>query len=390
VKGRILVTFVGSGRGDPGLLAVRAQQALARAQVVVADATVGAAVLDGAPDEAERVRVAGDGSGIPRGAVAALLRAHAAAGRHVVRLVPGDGEACQDEAATLEAWGVGFEVIPGVAPAAAATWLARRPLHGRRILVTRPRPQAGRLAALLEAYGAEVLTLPTIRIEPPEDWAPLDEAIRALGSYRWVVFTSVNGVAGFRRRLGLAGLDARSLAGRQIAAIGPETADGVRRMGIEPDLVPDEYRAEGLLETLAPRLHPGDRVLLVRAAEAREVLPRELEARGFPVTVVPAYRTVLQTAGGDLIRSVLESGRLDAVTFTSSSTVRGLLALLGSAEAPRLLEGVVAAAIGPITAATAAQGGLRIAVMPDEYTVPALADAIAGHFEAASPAAGRG
>jgi len=384
------VTFIGAGPGDPGLLAVRAQQALVGAQVVVADAEVPPAVIENAPEEAERVQVADDGRGVPRQAVAALLRAHAAAGRRVVRLVTGDGSAFYDEAATLDAWGLAFDVVPGVTPGAVEAWLGRRPLHGRRVLVTRPRPQAGRLAALLEAYGAEVVTLPTIRIEPPEDWAPLDAAIRALGTFRWVVFTSVNGVAAFRERLGRAGLDARSLAGRQVAAIGPETADALRRAGIEPDLVPAEFRAEGLLEALATRLGRGDAVLLVRAAEAREVLPRELEARGIRVTVAPAYRTVLVKEGADHAVALLESRRLDAVTFTSSSTVRGFLVLIAPADARRLLDGVVVGAIGPITAETATEHGLRVSVMPREYTVPALADAIAGHFETSPPATLRG
>jgi uroporphyrinogen-III synthase len=131
-------------------------------------------------------------------------------------------------------------------------------------------------------------------------------------------------------------------------------------------------------------------VLLVRATEAREVLPRELEARGNPVTVVAAYRTTLVRDGADRLRALLESGQIDVVTFTSSSTVQGFVSLLGPVEARRLLEGVTAAAIGPITAETAAQHGIRIAVMPDEYTVPALAEAIVGHFEAAPPAMLRG
>jgi uroporphyrinogen III methyltransferase/synthase len=265
-----------------------------------------------------------------------------------------------------------------------------RPLQGKRILVTRPRAQAGRLATLLEASGAEVVALPSIAIEPPEDWGPLDEAIRGLAAYRWVVFTSVNGVAAFRDRLALAGGDARSLAGRQVAAIGPETAEELRRAGIVADLVPEEFRAEGLLASLGSRLGRGDRVLLVRAADAREILPQELEARGNPVTVVAAYRTVFVRDGGDRIRSLLASGRLDAVTFTSSSTVRGFLALLGSVAARQLLQGVVVAAIGPVTAATATELGLPVTVMPREYTIPALAEAIAGHFETSPPAALRG
>jgi uroporphyrinogen-III synthase len=390
MRARAQVTFVGTGPGDPGLLTVRAQQVLASAEVVVADAEVTDAVLEGAPPEAERVRVSEGGAGVSRRAVPALLRAHAAAGRRVVRLVAGPGEAFLGEATTLDAWAVGIDVVPGVTCGVVETWLARRPLHGRRVLVTRPRLQAGRLVALLEAYGAEAITVPAISIGPPEDWGPLDEAIQSLDAFRWLVFTSANGVAAFRERLRVAGLDARRLAGRRVAAIGPETAEAVRRGGIEPDLVPSEYRAEGLVETLRPRLDPGDAVLLVRAAEAREVLPRELQARGIRVTVAPAYRTILARDGGARIRSLLESHRLDAITFTSSSTVRGFLGLLAPADAARLLGGVVVAAIGPITAETATEHGLTVSVMPHEYTVPALADAIASHFETAPPAALRG
>ncbi len=384
------VTFVGAGPGDPGLLAVRGREALEAAEIVVADPDVAPAVLEGASEAAQHVRVADDGLGVEPGSVSTLLRAHAALGHRVVRLVAGDGADFHGEPAAFAAAGLALDVVPGVAAGAAASWLARRPLHGRRVLVTRPRPLAGRLAALLEAHGAEVVALPTIRIEPPDAWAPLDEAIRSLRSFRWVIFTSVNGVAAFRERLGRAGLDARSLAGCRVAAIGPETAEALRRAGISPDRVPAEYRAEGLLKALETSLGRGDAVLLVRAAEARELLPRELEARGIRVTVTPAYRTVLAKEGADRAVALLEARRLDAVTFTSSSTVRGLVALLGPADAQRLLDGVVVAAIGPITAETAAQHGLHVSVIPHEYTVPALADAIAGHFGTSPPAPGRG
>ena len=151
--------------------------------------------------------------------------------------------------------------------------------------------------------------------------------------------------------------------------------------------MPSEYRAEGLVDALGPRLGRGDAVLLVRAAEARDVLPRDLEARGIRVTVAPAYRTVLARDGRAEIRALLESHRLDAITFTSSSTVRGFLALLAPADAVRLLNRVVVAATGPITAETAAEHGLTVSVMPHEYTVPALADAIAGYFQTSPPVA---
>jgi uroporphyrinogen III methyltransferase/synthase len=225
------------------------------------------------------------------------------------------------------------------------------------------------------------VSLPTIRLEPPDDWGPLDRAIARLAAFRWVIFPSANGVPPFRERLGRAGRDARALAGARLAAIGAETAEALRRAGLEPDLVPAEYRAEGLVAALGPLVEAGSEVLLVRAAEAREVLPRGLEACGARVTVVPAYRTVTAKEGADGVRGLLDRRGIDVVTFTSSSTVRGFMTLLAPEEIRPLLAGVVLAAIGPVTAATIAEYGVAVGVMPREYTVAALAAAIAAHFQ---------
>lgn len=259
-----------------------------------------------------------------------------------------------------------------------------RPLAGRRVVVTRPRAQVARFAALLEAYGAEVVALPAIRLEPPTDWRPLDDAIARLERYTWAVFTSVNGVAAFRGRLAAAGRNAGALAGVRVAAIGPQTAAALAADGVRADLVPDEYRAEGLVEALRPHLTPGGEVLLVRAAEAREVLPRALTALGARVTVAPAYRAVAVREGAERVVGLLEGRRVDVVSFTSSSTVRGFVELIGAGAVRRLLGGVVLAAIGPVTAATIAEYGLDVRVMPREYTIPALAAAIAAHFAGAA------
>ena len=261
------------------------------------------------------------------------------------------------------------------------------PLRGRRILVTRPRAQAAQLTRLLEATGAETVTLPTIRIEPPESWAPLDETIRSLDGFRCLIFTSVNGVAAFRERLRHAGLSAPRGAGQIVVAIGPATAEALRREGFQTDVVPEEFTAEGVVQALRPRIGHGDTVLLVRAAEARDVLPRELAAAGVRVTIAPAYRTALTREGAEQALALLEARQIDAVTFTSSSTVRGFAAVVAPENPARLLSDVVVAAIGPITAATAAEHGLRVTVMPHEYTVPALAAAIAGYFATSPPAA---
>lgn len=278
------------------------------------------------------------------------------------------------------AWSQGRRVstVPGVT-------VPPRPLAGRRIVVTRPHAQAGELAARLEAHGAEVVRVPAIRLEPPDDWAPLDDALRAIEGFRWIVFTSVNGVAALQERLARMGLGAEHLAGRRVAAIGPETAAALRRAGVEPEVVPAEYRAEALVEALGRRVAAGDTLLLVRATEARDVLPRELTARGVRVTVAPAYRTRVAREGAAEVVSLLESGQVDAVTFTSSSTVRGFVALLAPGDARQLLDGVTLAAIGPVTAETMEAQGLRVDVMPRDYTIPALADAIAAHFEGTRP-----
>jgi uroporphyrinogen III methyltransferase/synthase len=259
-------------------------------------------------------------------------------------------------------------------------WLERRPLFARRVIVTRPRAQVPRFAALLEGYGAEVVAVPTIRIDPPDDPGPLDQAIGVLARFHWIVFTSANGVAAFGERLAAAGLDARALASARLAAIGPETAEALRPLGLSADLVPAEFRAEGLMAVLGPRVGPGTEVLLVRAAEARDVLPRELETLGARVTVAPAYRTVAAKEGADQVLALCEARRVDVVTFTSSSTVRAFLGLLPRDDTRRLLAGVALAAIGPITAGTLAEYGLAVSIMPREYTIPALAAAIAAHF----------
>jgi len=264
--------------------------------------------------------------------------------------------------------------------AVAVTGRDGRPLAGRRIVVTRPRAQVTALAARLEGLGAEVVALPTIRLEPPEDWRPLDQAIERLAEFDWVLFTSVNGVEAFARRLAEAGLDARALARARLGAIGPGTAGALAWTGRSPDLVPREYRAEALLDALLPRVGPGTRVLLVRAAQARDVLPRGLAARGVAVSVAPAYRARPALEGGPALVALLEARRVDAITFTSSSTVHGLVALLPGGRVAELLAGVALAAIGPVTAATLAEHGLSAAIVAGEYAIPALASAIADYF----------
>lgn len=256
-----------------------------------------------------------------------------------------------------------------------------KPLAGRVILVTRAREQAGAFARLLEAAGAQVMLVPTIAIEPPDSWAPLDAALAE--EHDWIVFTSVNGVAMVRHRLEATGRDRASIERSRLAAIGPATAGALRDWGLTPEVVPGEYVAEGLLERLRPLVAAGDRVLLPRAAETRDVLVRELTAHGARVTEVAAYRTRAATEHAAGLREALAEGRVDVVTFTSSSTVRSFCALFDPAELPRLLRGVTVACIGPVTRATARSRGLATQIVPDDYTIPALARAIVTHFEPA-------
>jgi uroporphyrinogen III methyltransferase/synthase len=257
---------------------------------------------------------------------------------------------------------------------------AARPLEGRTIVVTRAAAQAQRFTQLLEATGARVIEAPAIVIGPPASWEPLDAALGALDAFTWVVFTSVNGVTMVDRRLAALGLPWSAVAGRRVAAIGPATADALREHGVRVDVVPAEYRAEGLVERLRGLLDRGDRVLLPRAAQTRDVLVTALRGFGVDVVEVAAYATRRAEGGAARLGEALAAGDVDAVTFTSSSTARNFAEMFGEAERRAWRGRVAVASIGPITAATAAEYGLATDIMPAEYTIPALARAIAEWF----------
>jgi len=254
------------------------------------------------------------------------------------------------------------------------------PLTGRLIVVTRARAQAGRFAALLEEAGARVLVAPTIEIAPPDSWEPLDGALRAAASYRWALFTSANAVEVVGERLARLGLGPEALRGCRIGAIGPATAAALRELGLRAEVVPVEHVAEALVAALSGLVHPGDRVLVPRAAEAREVLVAELRRTGAAVDEIAAYRTRPARGEAHELRRALALRQVDAVTFTSSSTVRHFAALFPPGELASAMAGVAVACIGPITRETARELGLETRIMPDEYTIPALARAIAAHF----------
>jgi uroporphyrinogen III methyltransferase/synthase len=254
------------------------------------------------------------------------------------------------------------------------------PLKGRTVVVTRASEQAQRFVELLEAAGARVLQAPTIAIEPPSSWAPLDRALDALATFTWAIFTSVNGVAMIDRRLRQRGLGWTGFARLRLAAIGPATAEALGDHGLPPPIVPADYRAEGLVARLQGEIAAGDRVLLARAAQARDLLARELSRQGALVTEVAAYTTRRVDASAARLREALATGAVDVVTFTSSSTARNFAELLTDAERRAWLGGVTVASIGPVTATTASEYGLTTHVMPREYTIPALARALAEHF----------
>ena len=253
-------------------------------------------------------------------------------------------------------------------------------LAGRRIVITRRAEQAHSLHRALSARGAEVIELPTIALAPPRSWRPVDAAIQRLNEYDGVIFTSVNGVEAFAARLRRQGKTMSALKRALIAAIGPATARALRARGLRVSIVPEDYHAEGLLEALGRKSWRGKRVLLARAAKARDVLPRELKRRGARVDVVAVYRTVVPQASRSRFAKVFGRRKPDAITFTSSSTVRNFFSLLGDKHAQKALRGVAVATIGPVTSRTARALGLKVAVEAKPYTVAALVRAMEKYY----------
>jgi len=260
-------------------------------------------------------------------------------------------------------------------------WFDKRPLFGKRIVVTRAREQASALVDRLEALGAQCLEIPTIQIVPPDDWGPLDAALAELEAYQWVVFTSVNGVKYFFRRLFEMGGDVRRLRNARIAVIGPATRDQLLEYGIRADILPDSYRAESVVAAFNSEVMAGCRVLLPRALEARSVLPEELATMGARVDDVCAYRTRLAPDGADTLREALENTEIDMVTFTSSSTAVNFKALLPEDKMAELMTPVTVASIGPITTETATSLGFTVALTAEDYTIPGLCDAILSFYQ---------
>jgi uroporphyrinogen-III synthase len=269
---------------------------------------------------------------------------------------------------------------------------ANQPLRGIRVLVGRARHQAGALSGELQKLGADVIEIPFIEIRKPRSFRPLDSALKNLESYDWLILTSVNGVETMWQRMEKLHFDNNHLKRLRIAAIGPATRKAIEERGVEVEIVPKKYIAESVVRSLKGKVR-GKRVLLVRARVARDVIPRELRKAGARVDVVEAYETVVPQSSRRRLRGTLENPkrRPHVVTFTSSSTVRNFVELLGTRRAaqadrgrgrPRhtALDGIVMASIGPVTSSTLRELGLSVDVQAKEFTVPGLVQAIAHYF----------
>ncbi|MEE4351411.1 MAG: uroporphyrinogen-III C-methyltransferase [Desulfatiglans sp.] len=262
-------------------------------------------------------------------------------------------------------------------------WFESMPLFGKKIVVTRATEQASGFLKSLSRLGASCIEFPTIEVVPPDDdWRALDRAIGIIETYEWLLFTSANGVRYFLERLYMCGRDVRDLQGRRIGAIGPKTAQAWSDLGIRPDLVPSEYRAEAVVAALEQYGVKGTKVLLPRATVARDILPEELRKMGASVDVIPAYRTRKPDHDTERVRGMFARGEIDMVTFTSSSTVTNFVDMFGPdpKDLAKSMAEVTVACIGPITAKTAEEKGFHVSLMPSEYTIEALTEGIREYF----------
>jgi uroporphyrinogen-III synthase len=252
---------------------------------------------------------------------------------------------------------------------------AAQPLAGKRILITRPRASAGRLAEALALQGAAVLLLPTIEIIPPETYAHLDAVLEVISGFDWLVITSANGAAALAERMQFLSISPRQLSHLKVAAIGPATAVAVEKIGLKIAAMPDEYVAEAVVAMLREQV-AGRRVLLARAAVARDVIPEELRKCGADVHVVEAYRTVIPADSVAQVRALFSEGAPlpDAVTFTSSSTVKNFFTLLAAAGIA-LPRGLQAISIGPVTSRTLRQHQWEPARQAEKYDIPGVVEA---------------
>ncbi|OXS57926.1 uroporphyrinogen-III C-methyltransferase [Cohnella sp. CIP 111063] len=261
-------------------------------------------------------------------------------------------------------------------------WVESKPLFGRRVLVTRARSQASELVARIDELGGEAYEFPVIETKLPEGKEAeeaIGDALARAEEYDWVMLTSVNGVDYFFRWLDRFGVDVRRFHRAKFAAVGPKTADALALRGIRADLLPESFRAEGLLDRLADQVAEGQIALLPRGDLARKILPEELRAKGVRTVEIDVYDTELSVPRDIWLPEMLENGEIHTVTFTSSSTVVNLLEALrrlGVEDPQRALARSEIACIGPVTAKTAEEHGLKVSIMPDDYTIEGLVQAL--------------
>lgn len=257
-------------------------------------------------------------------------------------------------------------------------WYEKKSLFGKGIVITRPEEQSEELAELLHREGARVISFPTVRIVPPESYDALDGALAGIHTYNWVIFTSANGVRFFFERMAALGGDIRNLKGVRICTIGPATQHAVEARGIRVDVVPGKYISEGIVEALSKENMKGAKVLVPRAEIARDVIPAGLVKQGAAVDVVPAYRTVNSGRRAAELLRYMDDGRVDVITFTSPSTVKNFMEIMGDDFV--LPEHVKIACIGPVTQEEAVRAGLRVDIMQEPYVIAGLVDAIMKYF----------
>ena len=256
-------------------------------------------------------------------------------------------------------------------------WFETKPLFGKTIVVTRSREQASEFADKLYEYGAHVIEFPTIEIAKPDSIQPLDEAIKNIQIFNWLVFTSINGVDAFFHRLFELGKDIRELKGIKVCAIGPATEEGIEKYHIKVDCRPPRFVAESVVEELKKvTAIKGEKFLLPRADIARSFLPEELQKLGGKVTDLVAYKTVMAQPKDINLVDKIKNGEIHIVTFTSSSTVRNFIEIVGEKNIPTFNGHVQFASIGPITTQTAEEMGLRVDIKAKEYTIPGLVNAL--------------
>lgn len=260
-------------------------------------------------------------------------------------------------------------------------WYESKPLFGKRVVVTRSRDQASVFAEMLIDRGATTIEFPTINVVPPQSWDQLDRALSDIDSYNWIIFTSANAIRFFMDRLRQLKHDLRLLKGINICVVGAKTAEALAGYGLRPDLIPSEFKAEGVITALGGIEVKGQRFLIPRAKVAREIIPEKLREQGADVTVATAYENVRPAGDLDRVQRLFEEKKITVVTFTSSSTVHNFVEILGQKEYKRAMTGVKVACIGPVTAKTAEEYGMKTDIMPKEYTIPALVESIVRYFK---------